>query len=62
MNPRIEELINQATAKERIRTPNPETFEIELKEPPIYGDVFNKEKFAELIIMDCGRWLWQRHT
>lgn len=53
MNKHIKELINEATTRERVVGFNPYTFEPELKEPPMYGDVFNKEKFAELIVKEC---------
>lgn len=52
MNKRIEELVKQATTRERVVGLNPYTFESELKEPPMFCDVFSKEKFAELIVLE----------
>ena len=43
MNERIQKLIEQATSTQGPTPYNPLTFE-----------VFNKEKFAELIVKECG--------
>lgn len=56
MNNRIKDLIAQATLKTPSKRMNPDTFEVEpwiSYGQQIYHDVFDKEKFAELIVKDC---------
>jgi hypothetical protein len=58
MNERIRELAEQAYEQKPLMVLNPETFEIEHKigngGVAMYHRVFNQEKFAELIIKECG--------
>ena len=49
MNERIQKLIEQATSTQGPTPYNPLTFE-----------VFDKEKFAELIVRECGQWFNDR--
>ena len=57
MNERIRELDEQAYEQQPLMVANCETFEIEHKighgVAPMYHRVFNKEKFAELIVQEC---------
>jgi len=49
MNERIRKLIEQATSTQGPTPYNPLTFE-----------VFDKEKFAQLIVQECGNWFDNR--
>lgn len=61
MNERLKQLAEQSYEQKPLMVPNPETFEIEHKigndGAPMYHKVFNQEKFAELLVRECGRYL-----
>ena len=65
MNKRTKEIAEQSYEQQPLMVVNPQTYEPEHKigngGVPMYHRVFNQEKFAELLVKECDRYVAEHY-